>query len=108
MIISPSDIKGQKPQHWQNFLQKAATYLLEVDLQRNHKKKIGDYTWNSLKINEMDESVAMEDSISSFRAFIWYESEEHMKKSSKYGAKREGIALAKTWMLQSTCKSQLI
>lgn len=44
--------------------------------------------------------------MSSFRAFIWYESEEHTKKSSKWGAKREGIILEKTWMLQSTCNNQ--
>jgi len=66
-------------------------------------KKWGN-TWNSLKMDEIDESVAIEQRISSFRAFIWYESEETTKKSSKYGEKREGIALANTWMLQRTCK----
>ena len=69
---------------------------------------MGGNTWNSLKTNEMVDSVTMDESISSFKVFIWYESEEHMKKSSKCGAKREGIALAKTWMLHRTCKSQLI
>ena len=47
-------------------------------------------------MDEIDESVAIEQIISSFRAFIWYESEETTKKSSKYGEKKEGIALANT------------
>lgn len=39
-------------------------------------------TWNSLKMDVMDDSVTIEDSISSFNALTWCESEETMKKSS--------------------------
>lgn len=39
-------------------------------------------TWNSCKIIEIEDSVAIIDSISSFKALIWYVSELHTKKSS--------------------------
>lgn len=49
---------------------------------RKKTMKTENTTWNSLKTDEMDDSVTIEDSISSFKALDWYESEEDTKKSS--------------------------